>query len=82
MKFKYFLIFGLFLLIVPQLISAACPIQSDTNVVFYGETGTGGVGTVSKSWVIHFLDWWKSYDSNVKYVILSSAAVISLIIQM
>ncbi|MBS3075467.1 hypothetical protein J4429_03325 [Candidatus Pacearchaeota archaeon] len=77
MKFKYFLIFGLFLLIVPQLISAACPIQSDTNVVFYGETGTGGVGTVSKSWVIHFLDWWKSYDSNVKYVILSSADVTS-----
>src|SRR3989344_214666 len=48
----------------------ACPIQSDTSVVIYGDTGNGGVGTPSKSWQTHFFDWWHSYDPNVKYVFL------------
>ncbi len=79
MRLKYFLVLGFVLLITMQIaaVSAACPIQPDTNVVFYGETGTGGVGTISKSWVIHFLDWWKSSDSSIKYVILSSADLTS-----
>lgn len=52
-----------------------CPIQSDTNVVFYGETGFGGVGTLSRSWLTHFLDWWKAQDPSIKYVILDSSDV-------
>ncbi len=48
----------------------ACPIQSDTNIVVYGDTGTGGVGSLSKSWIAHFFDWWKTYDANIKYVFL------------
>lgn len=56
-------------------VSGVCPIQSDTNVVFYGETGFGGVGDISKSWVIHFLDWWKLQDSRIKYVILDSSDI-------
>ncbi len=52
-----------------------CPIQPDTNVVFYGETGFGGVGTTSKSWIIHFFDWWKIQDASIKYVILDSSDV-------
>ncbi|MBW2978381.1 hypothetical protein KY331_06050 [Candidatus Woesearchaeota archaeon] len=46
----------------------ACPIQSDTNVVFYGKTGWGGVGSISKSWIIHFLDWWEEQDPSINYV--------------
>src|SRR3989344_5816421 len=49
---------------------SACPIQSDTNIVIYGDTGTGGVGSLSKSWITHFMDWWKTQDPNVKYVFL------------
>lgn len=52
-----------------------CPITSDTNIVFYGETGFGGVGDLSKSWIIHFLDWWKTQDPNIKYVIIDSSDV-------
>jgi glutamine amidotransferase-like uncharacterized protein len=53
----------------------ACPITSGTNVVFYGETGFGGVGTLSRSWIIHFLDWWKSQDPSINYVELDSRDV-------
>src|SRR3989344_2656154 len=46
----------------------ACPIQQDTQIVVYGDTGTGGVGGPSKSWITHFFDWWKLQDVGVKYV--------------
>ncbi|MGA8905473.1 MAG: BPL-N domain-containing protein [Candidatus Bathyarchaeia archaeon] len=46
-----------------------CPIQSDTKVVAYDGTG---VDWISRGWIAHFLDWWKSYDSAVKYVFLNS----------
>ncbi len=80
---KKYLIFALILLILSAVIFVSakppargtCPITSDTNVVFYGETGFGGVGDLSKSWVMHFLDWWKLQDSRIKYVILDSSDV-------
>ncbi|MEK6926011.1 MAG: BPL-N domain-containing protein [Nanoarchaeota archaeon] len=53
-------------------VSNPCPIQPDTNVVFYGQTGFGGVGDLSKSWITHFFDWWKQQDPSIKYVILDS----------
>jgi len=53
----------------------ACSIQEDTNIVFYGETGRGGVGAPSRSWMIHFLDWWQGEDPNVQYVELDSGEV-------
>ncbi len=52
-----------------------CPIKSDTDIVFYGETGNGGVGTPSRSWMIHFFDWWKSQDPSISYVELNSGDV-------
>jgi len=72
------LFFGLlFLILVMMFVSArpssgVCPIQQDTNVVFYGQTGFGGVGDLSRSWITHFLDWWKQQDPSVKYVILDA----------
>jgi len=79
MKLRYFLVSVATLIIVFSIFVMAaqgdCPIKSDTNIVFYGETGNGGVGTISKSWVIHFLDWWKQQDTNIKYVILDSRDV-------
>lgn len=49
-----------------------CPINSSTNVVVYGQTGNGGVGRVSVSWMTHFFNWWKSQDPTVDYTILSA----------
>ncbi|MBW2975229.1 hypothetical protein KY366_05920 [Candidatus Woesearchaeota archaeon] len=49
----------------------ACSIQEDTNIVFYGETGFGGVGTLSRSWIIHFLDWWEAQDPSINYTELT-----------
>jgi len=84
MKLKYFLVFSVILLTAFSILVMAapkwkqtCPIKADTNVVFYGETGFGGVGAPSKSWMIHFLDWWQQQDSSVNYVELSSSDVIS-----
>jgi len=54
---------------------STCPITSETDIVFYGETGWGGVGTLSRSWVIHFLDWWKTQDPSINYVELDSGHV-------
>jgi len=54
---------------------ATCPIQSDTDIVVYGDTGFGGVGSLSKSWMTHFLDWWKSYDSSLKYQFLTDTEI-------
>src|SRR3989344_3399266 len=81
MKSRYLLVFGIVLVFLGVLINAkppvtnSCPIQADTNVVVYGETGFGGVGDLSKLWIAHFLDWWKLQDSSVKYVFLDSADV-------
>ncbi|MEK6850118.1 MAG: BPL-N domain-containing protein [Nanoarchaeota archaeon] len=49
-----------------------CPITSSTNIAIYGDTGFGGVGDLSKSWIGQFLNWWRSYDSNISYVFLTS----------
>jgi hypothetical protein len=78
---KRLLIFVLIFLGVMALVLAKpsasnpCPIKSDTNVVFYGETGFGGVGDLSKSWITHFFDWWKQQDPSINYVILDSGDV-------
>ncbi len=52
-----------------------CPITSNTNIAFYGQTGFGGVGDLSKSWVTHFLDWWKQQDSSISYAALDGADI-------
>lgn len=52
-----------------------CPINSETNIVFYGETGIGGVAVNARSWTIHFLDWWEQQDSGVNYIELDSADI-------
>lgn len=82
MNKKYLLIAGFLLLVLGLVVfigakppRGECPIQSDTNIVFYGETGWGGVGTMSKSWIIHFLEWWKQQDPSIKYVELDSGDV-------
>ena len=81
MNKKYFLVFGIFLVAFLLVFISArprpgnCPITSNTNVVFYGETGFGGVGTLSRSWMIHFLDWWKVQDPSISYIELDSADV-------
>jgi hypothetical protein len=85
MRKKFILFFGFALVLVAFLaifVAAApkwktdpCPIKQDTNVVFYGETGFGGVGTPSRSWMIHFLDWWEQQDPSVNYVELDSRDV-------
>ncbi len=50
--------------------AGACPIQQDTQIVVYGDTGNGGVGVPSRSWIGHFFDWWKTQDPSLKYVFL------------
>ncbi len=66
-------LFALFLF--SGVFAAACPITTSTNVVVYGQTGTGGVGDLSKSWMTHFFDWWKSQDPSVNYMFLTSANI-------
>ncbi|MBU2573041.1 MAG: hypothetical protein KKH28_03055, partial [Elusimicrobia bacterium] len=61
--------------LLPGPVSGTCPIASDTNIVFYGETGAGGVEAGSRGWLIHFLDWWKIQDSNIRYVELDSTDI-------
>ncbi len=79
MNRKLFFVFAVLILgfVVASALAEAgtCPITSDTNIVFYGQTGTGGVGTLSRSWTIKFLDWWKSQDSLVNYTILDATDV-------
>ncbi len=69
------MVFSAFVIAGPPWKNNPCPIKLDTNVVFYGETGFGGVGTPSRSWMIHFLDWWKVQDSSINYVELDSGDV-------
>ncbi|MFA5856910.1 MAG: BPL-N domain-containing protein [Candidatus Pacearchaeota archaeon] len=80
---KYIFVFYICLVIASTMVFVlakppsvpTCPINSNTNVVFYGETGFGGVGDLSRSWIIHFLDWWKLQDSNIIYQELKSSDV-------
>jgi len=75
MRYRNFaiLIFATILVTSIFLVSARprwkdpCPINSDTNIVFYGETGFGGVGDLSRSWMIHFLSWWEQQDPSINY---------------
>ena len=85
MKKRLLLIFVLLVasILLTSLILArppvkTCPITQDTDIVFYGETGFGGVGTLSRSWVIHFLDWWQQQDSSIEYVELDDNSVTDL----
>ncbi len=81
MKKQFFLIvlvlavFALILVSAKPPTQPVCPITSSTNVVFYGQTGFGGVGDLSKSWVTHFLDWWKAQDPSINYVALDGADI-------
>lgn len=79
MKKNLVLTFGVVTLTMVLLSSlsmaATCPINSSTNIVFYGQTGTGGVGAPSKSWMIHFFDWWETQDSSINYLSLTAANI-------
>jgi len=63
------------LFVFPVVFAATCPITSSTNIVVYGQTGSGGVGAPSKSWMTHFFDWWKVQDPSVNYMFLTSSNV-------
>jgi glutamine amidotransferase-like uncharacterized protein len=81
MGLKRILIFVFFVLMLLVMVSAkppktnACPISSNHNIVVYGDTGFGGVGDLSKSWIQHFFDWWKTQDSRVSYVFVDGSDV-------
>jgi hypothetical protein len=60
---------------MPLAFAGACPINSSTDIAVYGQTGTGGVGDLSRSWMVHFFDWWKAQDASVDYAILDAADV-------
>lgn len=51
---------------------ASCPIQSDTNFVYYSGSGAG---SASQSWMVHFLNWWQDQDPSVSYMDLSAREV-------
>jgi hypothetical protein len=72
-------LFGLMMMLSLSFVSAGkpaptCPITSDTDIVLYTDT-TGGIGSSSKSWGLHFVDWWKAQDPSISYVQLSKADV-------
>lgn len=50
-----------------------CPIAQTTDVVIYGQTLKGGVGTSSKSWMTHLFTWWQAQDPNLHYQFLTAA---------
>lgn len=50
----------------------SCPIKGSTNFVYY--SGSGAT-RLSQSWMVHFLDWWKTQDPTIEYVDLSAAEV-------
>lgn len=76
------IIFTAFLVFASEVLMAGkppkpplCPIGENTNIVFYGETGRGGVGTLSRSWMIHFLEWWQQQDPTIDYTELDAEDV-------
>lgn len=75
MKTKFLIFVLVAVLMSTSALAAACPITSSHNIAIYGQTGTGGVGTPSKSWMTHFFDWWKTYDPSVNYIFLTSTNV-------
>jgi glutamine amidotransferase-like uncharacterized protein len=52
--------------------AVACPVKDSTDFVYYSGSGTN---SISQSWMVHFLDWWKAQDSNIGYQELSAADV-------
>jgi glutamine amidotransferase-like uncharacterized protein len=60
-----------------KLTTAPCPISETVNIAVYGESESGGVTYLSLSWVMHFLEWWKSGDPTLSYVILDTADIVS-----
>jgi glutamine amidotransferase-like uncharacterized protein len=52
--------------------AVSCPIKGSTDFVYY--SGSGAT-SVSQSWMVHFLDWWKAQDSTIDYMDLSAAEI-------
>lgn len=83
MKYKSLFVFALIFIVAlsfnvfakPKVVVTDCPITPETDFAFYGDTGRGGVGDLSKSWLTHFLDWWKTQDPSLNYVILDAGDV-------
>lgn len=50
----------------------SCPIKSTTDFVYY--SGSGAT-SLSQSWMVHFLDWWKAADPSIDYMDLSAKQV-------
>jgi hypothetical protein len=63
------------LCLMPLVFAGTCPVNSSTNIAVYGQTGTGGVGDLSRSWMVHFFDWWNAQDPSVSYAILDAGDV-------
>ncbi len=57
---------------------ASCPIQSNTNFVYYSGSGAG---SDSQSWMVHFLDWWQGHEPAIRYMDLSARDVQGCIFQ-
>ncbi|MCP4693021.1 MAG: hypothetical protein GY859_33575, partial [Desulfobacterales bacterium] len=45
---------------------AACP-SNGTVFAIYTTTGTGGVGDLSKAWILNFFEWWEDQDGGVTF---------------
>ena len=52
--------------------AVSCPIKSTTDFVYYSGSGAS---SLSQSWMVHFLDWWKVQDPTIEYVKLSAAEI-------
>ena len=50
----------------------SCPINSTTDFVYYSGSGAS---SLSQSWMVHFLDWWKAQDPTIEYTDLSAAEI-------
>lgn len=52
--------------------AVSCPIDDATDFVYY--SGSGAT-SVSQSWMVHFLDWWKAQDPAIDYQDLSAREI-------
>ena len=50
----------------------SCAIKSTTDFVYYSGSGAS---SLSQSWMVHFLDWWKAQDPTIEYVKLSATEI-------
>lgn len=50
----------------------SCPINSTTDFVYYSGSGAS---SLSQSWMVHFLDWWKAEDQSIEYMKLSAKQI-------